>query len=52
MLMCIMMDNESNLEGVCSVNTNNYLGGRMVAEHLVAGGHLKYWLHARAVGTL
>lgn len=38
-VMCIMMDNESNLEKVCSVNTNNYMGARMAAKHLVDCGH-------------
>ena len=38
-IQCVLMDNEYELEGVSSVNTDNYAGGRMAAEHLYEKGH-------------
>ena len=36
---CVLIDNEEDLPGVFSVNTDNYIGGFMAAEHLVERGH-------------
>lgn len=38
-IQCVLMDNEQDLPGVSSVNTDNYAGGRMAAEHLYEKGH-------------
>lgn len=38
---CVMMDNETELEGVNSVNTDNRQGGRLAAEHLLSKGHTR-----------
>ena len=38
-IRCVLMDNEYDLPGVSSVNTDNYAGGRMAAEHLYEKGH-------------
>jgi len=38
-VQCVLMDNEEELEGVPSVNTDNRLGGAMAAEYLVSRGH-------------
>ena len=36
---CILIDNEEDLTDVCSVDTDNYLGGFIAGEHLVERGH-------------
>jgi len=36
---CVLIDNEEDIPGVSSVDTDNYLGGFMAAEHLVEKGH-------------
>ncbi|MEG1605806.1 MAG: LacI family DNA-binding transcriptional regulator [Clostridia bacterium] len=36
---CVMIDNEQELADMCSVDSDNYLGARMAAEHLIARGH-------------
>ena len=38
-IQCVLMDNEFDIPGVSSVNTDNYAGGRMAAEHLYEKGH-------------
>ncbi len=38
---CVLMDNEEDIPGVSSVNTNNYGGAVMAVEHLVSRGHRK-----------
>ena len=38
-VQCVMMDNETELEGVSAVNTDNRLGGAMAAEYLYSRGH-------------
>jgi len=36
---CLLLDNERVLDNACNVSTNNYIGGKLAAEHLVAKGH-------------
>ena len=38
---CVIMDNETDLDGVNSVNTDNKQGGRLAAEHLLSKGHTR-----------
>ena len=38
-IQCVLMDNEVDIPGVSTVNTDNYAGGRLAAEHLVEKGH-------------
>lgn len=38
---CVMMDNETDLENVSSINTDNRQGGRLAAKHLLAKGHTR-----------
>lgn len=38
-LMCVMIDNENQLDGVSAVNTDNRLGGSLAAEYLARKGH-------------
>lgn len=38
-IQCVLMDNEFDIPGVSTVNTDNYAGGRMAAEHLYEKGH-------------
>ena len=38
-IQCIVLDNEYDLPGVSCINSDNYAGGRMAAEHLIARGH-------------
>ena len=38
-IQCVLMDNEFDVPGVSTVNTDNYAGGRMAAEHLYEKGH-------------
>ena len=38
-IQCVMLDNEFDLPGVSCINTDNYAGGRMAAEHLLERGH-------------
>lgn len=36
---CVMIDNEEELQEVSSVDSDNYQGGMMATEHLIAKGH-------------
>lgn len=36
---CLLMDNERDIPNVACINTDNYAGGRMAAEHLYEKGH-------------
>ena len=38
-IQCVLLDNEYDIEGVSCINTDNYAGGRMAAEHLLEKGH-------------
>ena len=38
-IQCVLLDNEYDIEGVSCINTDNYSGGRMAAEHLFERGH-------------
>ena len=38
-IQCVLLDNEYDLPSVSCVNTDNYAGGRMAAEHLYERGH-------------
>ena len=38
-IQCVLIDNEYELGGVSCINTDNYAGGRMAAEHLWERGH-------------
>ncbi len=38
-VQCVLMDNEDDLEGVPTVNTDNRLGGALAAEYLASRGH-------------
>ncbi|MBE6645418.1 MAG: LacI family transcriptional regulator [Ruminococcaceae bacterium] len=38
-IQCVLLDNEYDLPGVSCINTDNYAGGRMAAEHLYERGH-------------
>ncbi len=38
-IQCVLMDNEFDLPEVTCINTDNYAGGRMAAEHLYQKGH-------------
>ena len=38
-IQCVLIDNEYDLPGVSCINTDNYAGGRMAAEHLYERGH-------------
>lgn len=38
-IQCVLMDNEFDLSGITCINTDNYAGGRMAAEHLYEKGH-------------
>ena len=38
-VQCVLLDNEFDLPGVSCINTDNYAGGRMAAEHLLERGH-------------
>lgn len=38
-LKCVMIDNEEDIPNVCSINTDNYYGGFIAAEHLIKKGH-------------
>ena len=38
-VQCVLIDNEEDIPGACSVDTDNYAGGFMAAEHLVERGH-------------
>lgn len=38
-IQCVLLDNEYDLSGVSCINTDNYTGGRMAAEHLYERGH-------------
>lgn len=38
-IQCVLMDNEFDLPDVSTVNTDNYAGGRMAAEHLYEKGY-------------
>ncbi len=38
-IQCVLLDNEYDLPSVSCVNTDNYVGGRMAAEHLYEKGH-------------
>jgi LacI family transcriptional regulator len=38
-VQCVMIDNETELPDVSSVDSDNYLGGMMAAKHLIAKGH-------------
>ncbi len=36
---CVLMDNETDLDNVSTVNSDNYAGGKMAGEYLVGKGH-------------
>lgn len=36
---CVMMDNEEDLDGVSSINTDNYSGAQLAVEYLHSRGH-------------
>lgn len=38
-IRCVLMDNEFDIPGISSVNTDNYAGGQMAARHLYEKGH-------------
>ena len=38
-VQCVLLDNEFDLPGVSCINTDNYAGGRMAAEHLLERGY-------------
>ena len=38
-VQCVLLDNEFDLPGVSCINTDNYAGGHMAAEHLLERGH-------------
>ena len=38
---CVLMDNETDLDNVSTVNSDNYAGGKMAGEYLVGKGHRK-----------
>ena len=38
-IRCVLMDNEKDIEGVCTVNTDSYSGGRMAVDYLLSKGH-------------
>lgn len=40
-IQCVLMDNETEIDGFSSVVTDNYQGGYMAAEHLIAKGHTR-----------
>lgn len=40
-IKCVLMDNETEIEGVSSLVTDNYRGGYMAAEHLIKKGHTR-----------
>lgn len=40
-IKCVLMDNETEIEGFSSIVTDNYQGSYMAAEHLIEKGHTK-----------
>ena len=36
---CVLMDNETDLDNVSTVNSDNYAGGKLAGEYLVSKGH-------------
>ena len=38
-VQCVLLDNETDVPGVSSVQTDNYFGGCLAAEHLLSRGH-------------
>lgn len=40
-IKCVLIDNEYDIRGVSSVNTDNYRGGWIAGEHLIERGHTR-----------
>ena len=38
---CLFIDNEKDYSGISSVNTNDYLGGKMAVDYLASKGHTR-----------